>query len=163
MTATPNEIYYRSEDAQQILNIAIARQAETGELTRAQLLEIASELNIAASDIVAAEQEWVLRQGELAERQRFDQMRQGRFRSRLIRYAIIAGFLLTLTLVAPAWLTSWVIVPMLWALGFGTALAAWKTYGLSQEDYNNAFLQWRQRQQLKRSVVGLLNRCLGIR
>ncbi|MFM7427346.1 MAG: 2TM domain-containing protein [Elainella sp.] len=163
MTVTPNEIYYRSEDAQQILNIAIARQAETGELTRSQLLEIASELNIAAADIVAAEQEWVLRQGELAERQRFDRMRQGRFQSRLVRYGIMAGFLSALTLVAPAWLTAWVVVPILWGLGFATALAAWKTYGLSEEDYNNAFLQWRQRQQLKRSVVGLLNRCLGIR
>ncbi len=163
MTVTPNEIYYRSEDAQQILNIAIARQAETGELTRSQLLEIASELNIAASDIAAAEQEWVLRQGEMAERQRFDRMRQNRFWSRLVRYAITAGFLLGLTLVTPAWLTSWVIVPILWGLGFGVALAAWKTYGLSEEDYNNAFLQWRQRQQLKRSVTGLVNRFLGIR
>ena len=38
-----HEILYRSEDAQQILNIAIARQAEAGELTRTQLLEVAAD------------------------------------------------------------------------------------------------------------------------
>ena len=38
---------YASEDAQQILQIAIAKETEAGELTRAQLAEIASELNIA--------------------------------------------------------------------------------------------------------------------
>jgi hypothetical protein len=160
MTATSSEIYYRSEDAQQILNIAIARQAEVGELTRTQLLEIASELNIAASDIVAAEQEWVLQQGELVERQKFDKARQGRFQSRLVRYGIIGAGLYVLTLFTPISLA--VVSPILWGLGFIIALAAWKTYGLSEEDYNNAFMKWQQRQKLKRSVTGLLNRCLGV-
>lgn len=159
-TATASEIYYRSEDAQQILNIAIARQAEAGELTRTQLLEIASELNIAASDIVAAEQEWVLQQGELVERQKFDKARRGRFQSRLVRYGIIGAGLYLLTLFTSISLAA--VSPILWALGFMIALAAWKTYGLSEEDYNNAFIKWRQRQKLKRSVTGLLNRCLGV-
>jgi hypothetical protein len=68
--------------------------------------------------------------------------------------------LYVLTLFTPISLA--VVSPILWGLGFIIALAAWKTYGLSEEDYNNAFMKWQQRQKLKRSVTGLLNRCLGV-
>lgn len=157
MTATPHEILYRSEDAQQILNIAIARQAEAGELTRTQLLEVAAELNIDPADIVAAEQEWAARQGYLAQRQTFDQLRQGQFRSRLIRSGISSGFFYAL-----GFYVSSVFFLPIWGIGFGVALAAWKTYGLSEDAYDAAFTRWRQRQQLKRSVTGMLNRFLGL-
>lgn len=158
MTAPTDEIFYRSEDAQQILHIAIARQAEEGELTRTQLFEIAAELNIAPNDIVAAEQEWLTHQGERVERQSFDRSRQGRLRSRLVRYLIVGGFFFGLQL-----LTGWNfwLYPIL-ALGVSAALSTWKTYGLSEEDYNIAFQQWRQRQRLKQSVTSLVNRCLGV-
>lgn len=159
MTATTNETYYRSEDAQQILQIAIARQAEAGELTRSQLFEIAAELNIAPADIVAAEQEWQTRQGELLQRQAFDRARQSKFRSRLTKYLIMGGFFLLLDFVT-GW-HGWSLFLLL-AWGVGVALAAWKTYGLTEDDYNTAFQQWRQRQQLKRSVTSLVNRCLGV-
>lgn len=156
MTATPlTETYYRSEDAQQILQIAIARQAEAGELTRSQLFEIAAELNIAPADIVAAEQEWQSRQGELVERQAFDRVRQGRFRSRLGKYLIVGSFFLLLDL-----LTGWHGWSLVLLLGWGVsvALSAWKTYCSSEDDYNTAFQRWRQKQQLKRSVTTLMNR-----
>jgi hypothetical protein len=159
MTATTTETYYRSEDAQQILQIAITRQAETGELTRSQLFEIAAELNIAPADILAAEREWQTRQGELVQRQAFDRARQSRFHSRLIKYLIVGGFFLLLD-----FFTGWHGWSLLLLLGWGVsvALAAWKTYCLSEEDYNTAFQAWRQRQQLKRSVTSLVNRCLGV-
>lgn len=158
MTATTPETCYCSEDAQQILQIAIARQADGGELTRTQLFEIAAELNIAPSDIVAAEQEWLSRQGELAERQTFERTRQNRFQSRLVKYGIVGGFFFGLKL-----LTGWTfwLYPIL-ALAVSAALLAWRTYGLSEEDYNSAFQQWRQRQRLKQSVTGLVNRWLGV-
>jgi hypothetical protein len=152
-----HEILYRSEDAQQILNIAIARQAEAGELTRTQLLEVAAELNIDPVDILAAEQEWASRQSELTQRQTFDRLRQGQFRSRLIKSGIMGGFFYALGV----YVGSFFFFPI-WGIGFGVALAAWKTYGLGEDAYNAAFLRWRQRQQLKRSVTGLLNRVLGL-
>ncbi|MEL6456526.1 MAG: hypothetical protein AAFQ40_17665, partial [Cyanobacteria bacterium J06623_5] len=49
---------YASEDAQQILQIAIAKETESGELTRRQLSEIAAELNIAPETLWSAEREW---------------------------------------------------------------------------------------------------------
>jgi hypothetical protein len=158
MTTTPHETYYRSEDAQQILNIAIARQAEAGELTRTQLFEIAAELNIAPTDILAAEQEWLSCRGEQAERQTFDRARQGRFRSRVVRHLIMAGFFLGLYFMfgGQFWLFP------VFVGGMSLALSAWRTYFLSEEDYHTAFQQWRQRQRLKQSVTSLVNRCLGV-
>jgi len=157
MTTTSREILYRSEDAQQILNIAIARQAEAGELTRTQLLEVAAELNIDPADIAAAEQEWASRQGELAQRQTFERLRQGQFRSRLIKSGIMGGFFYALGV----YVGSFFFLPI-WGIGFTVALAAWKTYALSEDAYNAAFQRWQQRQQLKRSVTGLVNRLLGM-
>lgn len=156
-TSTLTDTLYRSEDAQQILKIAIARQAEAGELSRTQLFEIAAELNIAPADIVAAEQEWLTQQGEQTERQMFDRARQSRFQSRLVKFLIVSvGFLV------PYVLTGWTLwlFPILGG-GVSMALAGWKTYCLNEEDYNNAFQQWRQRQRLKQSVNSLMNRWLG--
>lgn len=147
---------YRSEDAQQILQIAIARQAEAGELSRAQLYEIAAELNIAAVDLEQAEQEWQIRKGELADRQVFIRLRQSQFKQRLVRFLIVNGFLLALNLlISPGWL--WALyVALFW--GIGVALDAWRTYGMGQEEFELAFQGWQQRQKLKRSVSTALYR-----
>ncbi|MFQ4135779.1 hypothetical protein PGN35_005615 [Nodosilinea sp. PGN35] len=58
---------YPAEDAQQILSLAIARQTESGELSRTQLLEIADELGIAPETIAAAEREWDVKKYEIAD------------------------------------------------------------------------------------------------
>jgi hypothetical protein len=145
---------YCSEDAQQILKIAIDRQAEAGELTRSQLFEIAAELNISAADLVAAEQEWLVRRGEKEERQTFIRLRQSRFHRRLARYLIVNAFLLVLNFVTGG---SWVLfIAIPW--GIGVALDAWKTYRVGDAEFDEAFQQWRQRQQIKRSVSTVLNR-----
>ena len=49
---------YAAEDAQRILQIAIAKDIESGELSKTQLLEIATELGIQADTLWAAEREW---------------------------------------------------------------------------------------------------------
>ncbi|NJR65658.1 MAG: 2TM domain-containing protein [Leptolyngbyaceae cyanobacterium CRU_2_3] len=150
---------YRSEDAQQILQIAIARQAEAGELTRTQLYEIAAELNIAPADIQAAEQEWGVRRGESVERNAFDLQRRQRFQQRFAKFAIVNGFLITLNLLVGG--GTWPIYILL-GWGVGMALDAWKTFRLGGEDYEEAFLRWRQRRQLKKSVSTLVNRVLSL-
>jgi len=147
---------YRSEDAQQILQIAIARQTEEGELTRVQLYEIASELNISVADMQAAEQEWLTRQGELEERSTFIRFRQSKFQRRLVKYAIVNIFLLALNLLTtPGFLWS-VYITLFW--GIGVALDGWKTYRSGDLEFEEAFENWRQRQQLKRSVSTILTR-----
>ena len=151
---------YRSEDAQQILHIAIAKQAEAGELTRTQLYEIASELNIAPSDMQAAEQEWRISQGESVERQAFDLQRRQRFQRRFARFAIVTGSLMLLNLLLSSGLGWSLYILLGW--GVGVALDAWKTFRLGGEDYEESFIRWRQKRQLKRSVSTLVNRLLSI-
>lgn len=147
---------YRSEDAQQILQIAITRQAEAGELTRTQLFEIAAELNISAADLEAAEREWRLHQGNLADRQVFMRLRHSKFKQRLVKFLIVNGFLLAINLLfSPS--TLWALYLMLLG-GIGVALDAWKTYGIGQEELELAFQRWQQRQTLKRSVSTALQR-----
>jgi hypothetical protein len=151
---------YPSEDAQQILQIAITKQAEAGELTRTQLYEIAAELNIASSDMQAAEQEWLLRKGETIERQAFDLQRRQRFQRRFARFAIVNGFLMLIDLLGAPGLSWSLYIVLGW--GVGVALDAWKTFQLGGEDYEEAFVRWRQKKQLKRSVSTLVNRLLSI-
>jgi hypothetical protein len=150
-----NELY-RSEDAQQILQIAIARQTEEGDLSRAQLYEIASELNISVADMEAAEQQWLMRQGEQEERNAFVRFRQGKFQRRLAKYAIVNIFLISLNLLTTPGVLWALYVAVFW--GMGVALDAWKTYQTSDLEFEEAFENWRQRQQLKRSVSTVLNR-----
>ncbi|GAB4380408.1 MAG: hypothetical protein Kow00121_36600 [Elainellaceae cyanobacterium] len=147
---------YRSEDAQQILQIAIARQAEAGELSREQLFEIAAELNISSLDLQAAEQEWLQRRGELEDRQLFTRLRQHRFKRRLVRYAVINGVLLVLSTISPLSITFAVSIALLW--GIGVALDAWRTYLMSNEELEEAFQSWQQRRQLKASFSTIVNR-----
>lgn len=151
---------YRSEDAQQILQIAIARQAEVGELTRSQLFEIAAELNIAPADIEAAEREWLTRQGETVERNAFNLQRRHRFQQRFAKFAIVNSFLVVLNLLSGSGLSWSLYILLFW--GVGMALDAWKTFRLGGEDYEEAFLRWRQRRQLKKSVSTLVNRVLSL-
>ncbi|HAT14117.1 MAG TPA: hypothetical protein DCS91_11580, partial [Microcoleaceae bacterium UBA11344] len=67
---------YGSEDAQAILQIAIAQKEENGELSRVQLFEIAAELGISEQDIVAAEQQWLANRGEVQEKLAFNRYRR---------------------------------------------------------------------------------------
>lgn len=151
---------FRSEDAQQILHLAIARQAEAGELTRSQLLEIAAELDISAAELQAAEQDWLMQRGRNQERQAFDRQRYHRFRQRLIKFLITNGFLVAIDAALSPGL-SWSLYLLLFS-GMGLSLNAWQTYHLSAEEYETRFQRWRQRQRLKQSFDGWVNQWLRV-
>ncbi|HEY9700332.1 MAG TPA: 2TM domain-containing protein [Trichocoleus sp.] len=148
---------YSHEAAQQILHLAIVRQVEAGDITREQLLEIAAELDISSKDLAIAEQEWLTQQGELAERQAFNELRWSKFRHRFGKFAIVSAFLAILVF-GMGWLWLKYLI-LFW--GVGVALEGWKVYQLSGEAYENAFQKWRQRRQLKKSVNRLFGRWLG--
>lgn len=152
--------FYRQEDVQQILHLAIARQAQSGELTRAQLLEIATELNISLSDLQAAEQEWISRRGESEERETYNQLQRSRFNQSLFKYLVINAFLLVLNFMTAGTLSWSLIVAMAW--GVPIALEGWRAYQTVGEEYEEAFQRWRTRRKLKRSVSTLLSRWLSV-
>ena len=150
--------FYASEDAQQILQIAIAQETESGELTRLQLAEIAAELNIAPETLWSAEREWVALQSESAQQQLFNQQRRQDFQHHLTRYGIVVGFLAVLGL-AFGWMPFATFVGLAW--GIPLTLHGMRAYSSSGYRYQKDFEKWSRRQQVKRSVRSLFNRFLN--
>lgn len=138
---------YRQEDAQQILQLAIARQVESGELTRAQLLEIADEMGIAPSDLAMAEQEWLKWRGEAQERKAFEQARRLKFQHSASKYLIFNGFLVIIDLIGGGGLSWSLYVVLGW--GLLLALEAWKTFLRRGDEYEDAFQSWRRKRHIK--------------
>ncbi|HIK57446.1 MAG TPA: 2TM domain-containing protein [Synechococcales cyanobacterium M55_K2018_004] len=152
---------YTPEEVQQILNLAIARQMASDQLSRAQLLEIANEMGITAAELTIAERDWRLQDNLERERQEFDRSRQNQFQQRCTRYMIVNGFLAAIALLISGG-SSLLWTPFILATwGMFLALDAWNVYGLRGDRYEAQFQGWRRKRQLKRSVNNLLNRFLG--
>ncbi len=150
---------YASEEAQQILQIAIAKETESGELTRVQLAEIAAELNISPETLWSAEREWIDLKSTSSQQAIFNQQRRQKFQHHLIRYGIFNSFLLLLNLLAGGYGFA-LFVALAW--GIGLSLHAWRAYQTSGYRYQKDFEQWQRRQQVKRSMSNLFNRLLNV-
>lgn len=149
---------YASEEAQQILQIAIAKETESGELTRSQLAEIAAELNITPETLWSAEREWIDLKSTSTQQAVFNQQRRQKFQHHLIRYSIFNSFLLLLNLLAGGYGFA-LFVALAW--GMGLSLHAWQAYQTEGYRYQKDFEKWQRRQQVKRSVSNLFNRFLN--
>lgn len=158
MTVSENKITrsYHQEDIQQILQIAIARQAYEGEFSREQLLEIAAELEISPECLQVAEREWLAQQADLQKRQDFNAYRRGQLQKRFGNYAIVNSFLVLLNLVNAGELSWSLYILLFWGLGLG--LNTWNTYQSKGEEYERAFQKWHRQHQLKQSLNTALNK-----
>ncbi|NJL02956.1 MAG: hypothetical protein HC838_17140 [Spirulinaceae cyanobacterium RM2_2_10] len=140
---------YQQDDIHEILELAIARQPYEGEFSRAQLLEIAAELDISPEQITQAEQEWVIRKQVDRDRQVFDRQRLSQFRHEAGRAAIMSGFIVLLSIA---------IWPKLLYLciftGCSVALKAWQTFHKG-DAYERAFQNWQRRRQLHSTVTNV--------
>lgn len=161
MAAGPdNRETYAVEDAQAILQIAIARQTEAGEeLTRSQLLEIGEELGLTATTLTEAEQEWQLKRSEDADLHAFDAFRKERFQSHLLRFVLLNGVLLSINFLTLSKFSWALYVLLVWGAAIG--MHAWQTYQPNQLRHRADFEKWRRRQQLKRSFGRLVNWLVG--
>lgn len=141
---------YSQEAINQILHLAIARQADREELSREQLWEIAEELEIDKNTLQAAERDWL--QGKIIEqkRQAFDLYRRNRLKQKTTKYLIINTFLVSLNLIATGTLTWSLYILLLW--GLVLALNAWKTFQSRGEEYERAFQRWDFQNQVKQTV-----------
>jgi len=149
---------YHQEDIQQILQIAIARQAYEGEFSREQLLEIAAELEISPECLQVAEQEWLAKQTDSQKRQEFNKFRRRKLQKRFGKYAISNSFLLLLDLVSGGGLSWSLYILLFWGLFVG--LDTWNTYQSQGEEYEIAFQNWQRKHQIKQSITNFLNRLL---
>lgn len=149
---------YKQEDVQQILQLAMARQAGDSDFSREQLLEIASELDISLECLQIAEQEWLSQQGELLQRQDFNAYRRGQLQKHFGKYVIVNSFLISLNLLSAGELSWSAYILLLWGLGLG--LKAWNTYQSEGEEYERAFQQWYRQHQVKQSINNFFSKFL---
>ena len=149
---------YQQEDIQQILNLAIARQASDGEFTREQLVEIATELGISTDTLAEAEQDWLVQQKEGLKRQEFNSVRRIRLQKRIGKYVIINGFLVGLNFISAGEVSWSLYILLFWGLGLG--LNAWNTYQLQGEEYEQAFRRWYRKHQIAESISSRINNWL---
>ena len=146
---------YHQEDIQQILNLAIARQAKGGEFSREQLVDIAAELGISTESLLEAEREWLVQQGEQQKRAEFNIYRRGKLQKRLGKYLIVNSFLVALNLVNAGELSWSLYILLFWGLWLG--LGAWNTYQLQGQEYEQAFHKWYRKHQLTQSIYTRIN------
>ena len=150
---------YSQEDVQQILQLAIAHQADDDkEFSHEVLLEIAAELDISPETLKLAENDWVAQQGEIQHRLAFNAHRQRIFKKRVGNYAIVNTFLMGINLLTGGGITWSLYVVLFW--GMFIALDAWNTFQTKGEDYEAAFQKWYRKHQLKRSFDNLVNKFL---
>lgn len=147
---------YHQEDIQQILQIAITRQAYQGEFSREQLVEIAAELEISPECLQVAEQEWLAQQADSQKRQEFSRYRRRKLHRRVGNYIIINTSFVLLSLLSGgsfAWL---LYISLLWGLFLG--LNVWNNYQSQGEEYERAFQAWYRKNQIQRTINNFLDR-----
>jgi type II secretory pathway component PulJ len=154
-TPQPSQ-HYSQDDIQDILNLAITRQAYDGEFTREQLIEIATELGITADCLQLAEQDWLNQKIEQQKRTAFHQHRQGQLVHKLGRFTIVNSSLLTLNFLTSSHLGWSLYIVLFW--GAGIALDAWKTYNPRSVQYEQAYQQWKRKNQIKSSLSTIWRR-----
>ena len=142
---------YSQEDIQQILNLAIAKHHTEEELTRQQLWEIASELDISNTIIQAAERDWLEQKAVARQRHAFNLYRRQKFNQKLSKYAIVNTFLVSFNLIAVGTLTWSLYVLLFW--GLGVALSGWRAYQSKGEAYERAFQRWSFQNEVKQTVA----------
>lgn len=142
---------YTQEDIQQILQLAIAHKADRDDLTREQLLEIATELDIDTQSLEAAEIQWFQLKTLAQKRQAFDLYRRSQFKQKATRYLIINTFLVSFNLLVVGALTWSLYILLFW--GLAIALNAWKTFQTQGEQYEKAFQRWEFQNELKRTAA----------
>jgi hypothetical protein len=149
--------FYSQEDIQQILNIAIAQKQDDGEaLTRKQLWEIASELDIDRATIIAAEQDWLANKDIDRQKQEFNLYRRHKFQNKLVKFALFNVFLGSFNVLLSGTLSWSLYILLFW--GFSLSLNAWKTFQEKGTAYDQAFQRWQFQDRVKRTVVTVWDR-----
>lgn len=141
---------YRPEEIQEIIQLAITRQAYDGELSREHLVEIAQELEISENCLKIAEQDWLKSQLVVQKKQAFNLYRKGILKQKAIKYLLINAFFILVNLLSAGTL-SWSIY-ILAFFGLKLSLDIWQFSQTEGDDYEKAFQNWERKRQIKQSL-----------
>jgi hypothetical protein len=144
--------FYTQEDIQEILQIAIARQTDESDeaFTKEQLLEIAMELGIDATDITQAEKTWVSQQNINQKQQEFQLYRRSKLQKKLTRFIIINSLFISTNLIFVGYVSWSLYIIAVW--GINIAIATWKTYQTEGEEYQQELQKWQRDRDIKKSL-----------
>ncbi|PSB04344.1 2TM domain-containing protein [Merismopedia glauca] len=136
---------YSQEEIQEILQLAIAKQADERDFSPQQLQEIAIELGISPDAIAQAEKTW-LTQGIInRHRQEFELYRRTKWQKQLGNFAIVNLFLIALNILNAGEISWSLYVLLFW--GLKIVRQAWNQYKASPEDDRKALQKWYRQQQ----------------
>jgi isopenicillin N synthase-like dioxygenase len=150
--------FYTQEDIQEILQIAIARQTDESDeaFTKEQLLEIAMELGIDATDITQAEKTWVSQQNINQKQQEFQLYRRSKLQKKLTRFIVINSLFVSTNLIFVGYVSWSLYIISVW--GINIAIAAWKTYQTEGEEYQQELQKWQRDRDIKKSLNNIWTR-----
>ncbi|MBD2609539.1 2TM domain-containing protein [Scytonema hofmannii FACHB-248] len=126
---------YRSEDVQQILQLAMTQKAEGRDFSRQELLEMAADLGISQEAIAEAEKQLIHQSEKQRAKQVLSNMsnsRRRKFKTHLFLYLIINTFLVVIDVMTDGKL-NWAYWPIL-GWGLGLAFDAFDTFQGSNDE-----------------------------
>jgi hypothetical protein len=149
---------YTQEDIQEILQIAIARQTDDNDeaFTQEQLLEIAMELGIDATDITQAEKAWISQQNINQKQREFQLYRRSKLQKKLTRFIIINALFVSTNLIFVGYISWSLYIIAVW--GINLAIAAWKTSQTEGEEYQQELQKWQRNRNIKKSLNNIWSR-----
>jgi hypothetical protein len=161
MAVPENQIVrtYDREEIQQILHLAIARQAQDKEFSYDQIVEIAAELEISPEAIQLAETEWLSQTSERQKRQNFNIYRRKKLQKHFGNYVIVNSFLLVINFLSAGTISWALYILLFW--GMPLTLKTWNVYKSEGEDYEREFNNWHRQQRLKQSINTFFNKLMS--
>jgi hypothetical protein len=144
---------YRPEEIQEIIKLAVTREAYDGELSRQHLVEIAQELGISEHSLQLAERDWLNDRIVLEKKQAFNLYRKRIFKQKAIKYLLINAFFVLINLISAGTL-SWSIY-ILAFFGLKLSLDIWQVSQTEGDDYEKAFQNWERKRQIKQTLETL--------
>ncbi|AFY96610.1 2TM domain-containing protein [Chamaesiphon minutus] len=137
------------ETVRQIVNIALVQQSDiASDLSDAQLLEIAQELNISPDSIELAKNQWLERQKLAKKHQQFELYRRSKLQERMGKYAIVNACLISVNVLTGFGVPWSLYVLISWGIIRG--VGAWRVLLQHQGyAYDCAFQKWERRQKMQ--------------
>ena len=138
------------EDVDGILMLALRKQGSAEDDLRGRLILSAEEMGISASELAAAERDYVKQKAERAEFHEFRRRQVGDFREHFFTYIIVNTFLVAVDFLGNRQI-SWAMWPIL-GWGIGLAFHAWGSLNSSSDSFLQEFERFRSKSLVRKGA-----------
>ncbi len=143
--STSGHEFYDENEAEEILQMALAKSPTSGAITRERLEQTAAELGISPEALIEAEKTWKAQKTDAEEFALYQQDRRRAFQSHLFTFIAVNLFLFAINALT-GFDTLWFLYPL---LGWGIGMAIHSmTYFTHQNSRQGEFIEWKRKQQI---------------